>query len=218
VKTEAVLFHSKDELRLEGELDLPRKPRGTVLICHAHPRMQGTMRSPLLLALRDDALERRLAVLRFNFRGVGESDGEFGEGVHEVADAAGALAFARERLGDLPVGLAGWSFGGAVAVRLASKNRDVAACAAIAPSVKARPGISVGLPATVAREMPTPLLVVCGSNDDIVLPEDCRELAEEAPNGRYEEIKAANHFFWAKYDALTSTVGSFLEEVLTKRS
>jgi uncharacterized protein len=218
VKTEKAWFESVDGLRLEGELDVPRKARATVVVCHAHPRMQGTMRSPLLLALRDEGLDRRLAILRFNFRGVGESEGEFGEGVAEVGDVAGALAFVRNRIPDLPVGLAGWSFGGAVAVRVAAKDRDVGACAAIAPSVKARPGISVGLPGEVAREVGAPLLIVCGSNDDIVLPEDCRELAEEAPNARYEEVKAANHFFWAKYEVLTATVGSFLEDALTNRS
>lgn len=207
-------FTSEDGLKLEGEVDLPDDHRAALLICHAHPGMQGTMNSPLLLALRDEAVKRRIAVLRFNFRGVGTSEGTFGTGVDEVADAAGALTHLRARAGDVPHAVAGWSFGGAVAVRLAARRRDnLACCIAIAPSTEEKAGISAGLPPASELGISVPLLVVVGSNDEHTPPERCRPWAEDA-GARYIEIKAANHFFWARYERVAGAVADFLDEHL----
>jgi uncharacterized protein len=212
---EPVSFRSTDGLELEGELQAPPSPIGALVVCHAHPRMQGTMKSPLLFAIADDCVERGFSVLRFNFRGVGNSEGVGSDGVDEVGDVAGALAISRAKYSDLPVGLVGWSFGGAVAARAAAKDGNVAACALVAPSTVERPAITAGLPPARELGLKSPVLVVCGSNDKVVLPADCRTWAEDAPGVRYHEIKAANHFFWAKYDALTELVGSFLQDTMT---
>ena len=204
---------SADGLALESDIDRAADPRAVLVVCHAHPGMQGTMNSPLLLAIRDDVLERGLSVVRFNFRGVGASEGEFGEGLDEVEDAHGALASARREHPGLPVALLGWSFGGAVAIRAAAEDGDVAAVVAIAPSVAPKEGISVGLPPPSEVDLKAELLVVCGTNDDIVRAEDCRAWAEGA-GGRYVEIQAANHFFWAKYEPLVAEVGDWLQDRL----
>ena len=63
-------FRSRDGLELVGELDAPEVIDAALVICHAHPNMGGTMKSPLLIALKDAMLARGYAVLRFNFRGV----------------------------------------------------------------------------------------------------------------------------------------------------
>ena len=202
---------SEDGLRLESEFERAADAHAVLVVCHAHPRMQGTMNSPLLLAIRDVAIEDGFSVLRFNFRGVGSSEGEFGDGLDEVEDAHGALAFAREQHPGLPVAILGWSFGGAVAIRAAAEDGDVAACVAIAPSVTPKEGISVGLPPPEEVDLKAPLLIVCGSNDEIVSPAECRRWAEGA-NARYVEIKAANHFFWAKYEPVVAEVRSWLRE------
>jgi uncharacterized protein len=212
---EPASFRSTDGLELEAELQARPNPFGALVVCHAHPRMQGTMKSPLLLAIADDCVERGFGVVRFNFRGVGNSEGVGSDGIGEVGDVAGALAFARARYSDLPVGLVGWSFGGAVAARAAAHDGDVAACALVAPSIVERPGITAGLAPARKLGLKPPVLVVCGSNDKVVLPADCRTWAEDAPGVRYHEIKAANHFFWAKYDALTEIVGSFLHKEMS---
>jgi alpha/beta superfamily hydrolase len=214
MKPELVSFRSTDGLELEGELQVPLNPVGALVVCHAHPRMQGTMKSPLLLAIADDCVERGFAVVRFNFRGVGNSEGMGSDGIDEVGDVAGALAFARAKYPDFPVGLVGWSFGGAAAARAAAQDGNIAACALVAPSIVERAGITAGLPPARELGLTTPVLVVCGSNDKVVLPDDCRTWAEDAPGVRYNEVKAANHFFWAKYDALTELVGSFLQDTM----
>lgn len=214
---ETVSFRSTDGLELEGEVDNPAEPRAVVVVCHAHPRMQGTMKSPLLLAIAEDCVGRGFGVVRFNFRGVGNSEGVGSDGIAEVADAAGALAFARATSPGLPVGLVGWSFGAAVAARAAARDGGLAACALVAPATVERPGTTAGLAPARQLELKAPVLVVCGSNDEVVRPDDCRAWAEDAPGVLYREIKAANHFFWAKYEALTEAVGRFLKDNLTTR-
>jgi alpha/beta superfamily hydrolase len=209
--TEQVAVESRDGLRLEAEVDETSDPEAALVICHAHPQLQGTMKSPLLLAIRDAMVAHGWTVVRFNFRGVGGSAGEFGDGVAEVDDALGALDFARERASGSTVCLAGWSFGGAVALRAASRAREIAACAVVAPSVTPKAGLTAGLPPGAELGLGAAVLVVCGSNDDIVSPSACREWAEAA-GARYEEIPAANHFFWAKYETVTDVVAAFLVE------
>jgi hypothetical protein len=174
--------------------------------------MGGTMNAPLLESLVEALSARGWAVLRFNFRGIGASEGDHGLGLDEVQDAAGAIAEMRSRY-DLPLAVAGWSFGGAVAVRAAESARDLKAVVGIAPAVEAKPGITEGLPAPEGVDIPGELLVVCGANDELVDPKDAAAWATAA-GGRYVEIKGANHFFWARYDQLNSAIGDFLEGVL----
>ena len=208
--SEAIRFKSPDGLSLEGELDAPEAPKAVLVLCHPHPQMGGTMNAPLLLAVRDDLLARGWAVLRFNFRGIGASEGTSSTGIDEVADADGAIAETARRLPGLPVALAGWSFGAAVALRALSAHPEVLGCAAIAPAIKPKPGITAGAPDPASFEPEGDVLLVCASNDDLVAPADGRAWASAAA-ARYEELKGANHFFWAKYDQLTKVVGDFLD-------
>ena len=152
-------------------------------------------------------------MLRFNFRGVGGSEGEFGDGIDEVDDALAAVGFVREQYPDAPIAILGWSFGAAVAMRAAAREAEVEACVAIAPSVVPKPGTSRGLPAPDELQLEAPLLIVCGANDDVTPPDDARRWAAEA-GALYEEISAANHFFWAKYEPLIATVTRFLDQAV----
>jgi alpha/beta superfamily hydrolase len=204
---------SEDGLLLESEFEPAEDRIAVLVICHAHPKLQGTMNSPLLVELARAARNDGYSVVRFNFRGVGSSQGEFGDGLDEVEDARGALSFAREQHPGLPVAMAGWSFGGAVMIRAAAEDGDVAACVAIAPSVTPKEGISAGLPPPEEVDLKAPLLIVCGTNDEVVSAEDCRRWAEGA-RARYVEIGAANHFFWAKYEPLVEEVRSWFREHL----
>jgi uncharacterized protein len=201
---------SSDGLNLVAALSLPDSPKAAAVMCHPHPQMGGTMNAPLLLALRDELVRRHYAVLRFNFRGIGDSEGESSLGVDEVADAEGAVARVRSFDGDLPVVLVGWSFGAAVAVRLAARDDTLAGCVAIAPAVRPKPEISAGLPSGREVEVDVPLLLICAANDELVARDDCTGWAEAA---RAEVVVAggANHFFWGKYEALGATVGDWLD-------
>lgn len=168
------------------------------------------MNAPLLVAVVDDLVGRGWAVLRFNFRGIGASEGTHGTGIDEVADALGALDAATDRF-QVPLAIAGWSFGGAVAIRAAMKRTELAGVVGIAPAVASKPGITAGLPSP--QEIGAPLLVVVGANDDLVDP-DAAEAWAVAAGGRAVVVAGANHFFWAKYEALAEVTGDFLDSVV----
>ena len=212
MSTARATIESADGLSLEAEIDEPAAARGVLVMCHPHPQLGGTMNAPLLLALRDHLVQEGWIVARFNFRGIGSSEGEPSTGEAEVADARGALSWARERYPDLPLVLFGWSFGAAVAVRALGAGAEAAGAVAIAPSVKPRPGISAGLPDAAEVELTTPLLFVCACNDDLVAIDDCRSWAQAA-GARLIEMRGANHFFWGKYDDLAHVVAGWLDEV-----
>jgi alpha/beta superfamily hydrolase len=201
VISESLRFCASDDVELEGVLESPGQARAVVVVCHPHPRMGGTMNAPLLLVVRDELTTRRWGVLRFNFRGIGASQGLSSDGGAEIADVQGGLSLVRERLPGLPVALAGWSFGGAVAIQVACRGEELTACVAIAPSVTA-----------------CSLLIITGANDDQVRPDECRAWAAGVENAHYVELPGANHFFWAKYESLASQVGDFLDTVLDKEA
>ncbi|HET7481870.1 MAG TPA: alpha/beta fold hydrolase, partial [Actinomycetota bacterium] len=170
--TSALTIRSTDGLALEAQLD-GEGTGATVVLCHPHPQMGGTMNAPLLLALRDSLVAQGRRVLRFNFRGIGGSEGTSGTGDDEVNDARGAIEAARD-LGEGPIVVAGWSFGAAVAIRVAA-TEDVAACVAIAPPIASKEGVTAGTAGAVPQ---APTLVVVGANDRQVSPAECRDWAE----------------------------------------
>lgn len=204
--TESITLRSADGLTLEAELDRSEDAGATVVICHPHPKMGGTMNAPLLIALRDDLVSRGWNVLRFNFRGIGSSEGTSSTGSEELQDAAGAVMHARS-LG-VPIALAGWSFGAAVALRTSAVEEDLLGCVAIAPAIDEKPGVTEGVPSGV--EPRCPVLLVVGANDELVEPQRGQAWASDH-GATFESMKGANHFFWAKYETLTTTVGDWLD-------
>src|SRR5438552_4951712 len=98
--------------RLEATLRIPdTSPAAIVVIAHALPTHGGTMRTPIMAAIARACAARGWYALRFNFRGVGASDGEWSGGRHEVDDLAAAVGHARTFAQGLPLGLVGYSFG-----------------------------------------------------------------------------------------------------------
>lgn len=105
---------------LEGVLHLPDfPPRAIAVVAHPLPTMGGTMDNKIVTTLAKTFAELGLATLRFNFRGVGASEGVFDSGNGEVEDALAVVQHARDVFGHLPLILAGFSFGGYVAARAA---------------------------------------------------------------------------------------------------
>ncbi|MDQ3645787.1 MAG: alpha/beta fold hydrolase [Actinomycetota bacterium] len=207
----AISFGSTDGLALEGVLEGPDLPRACLVLCHPHPQMGGTMEAPLLKALAQHLVGEGWAVLRFNFRGIGASQGRSSTGEAEVQDARGALLWARARFPERSVAIGGWSFGGAVAIRTALADPTIATCVAIAPAVRARPGVTAGLPPAPVGGVPVPTLLVAGANDEQIAPEEVSGWAKQA-GARFVEVAGANHFFWARYEKLADVVAGFLAE------
>jgi uncharacterized protein len=107
---------------IESVIHLPDfEPRAIVVVAHPLPIMGGTMDNKVVTTLAKAFVELGYATLRFNFRGVGESAGSYDEGNGETLDAITAALFMRNEFPDLPLLLAGFSFGGYVQARAASE-------------------------------------------------------------------------------------------------
>ena len=106
--------------KLEALLEEPdhREPRMCAVVCHPHPLFGGTMHNKVVYRLARGLRRAGAVVLRFNFRGVGTSEGEHAHLEGEIEDARAALVWLRARYPDLPYALAGFSFGSRVITRL----------------------------------------------------------------------------------------------------
>src|SRR5437870_10480649 len=127
------------DIVLVGRLAVPAGARAGVVICHPHPLYGGDMDNPVVVRVAEVCRQLGLATLRFNFRGVGASTGQHGQGRDERHDVTAALAhFASVLPSDAPLGLAGYSFGAAVAARVAGERAEappLTAVALVAPPV-----------------------------------------------------------------------------------
>jgi len=102
---------------IEIASQVPESPRAIAVIAHPHPLFGGTMDNKVVTTLARAFTEGNCATYRFNFRGVGGSHGEHDEGAGETEDMVRVIEFARGQSASLPLMLAGFSFGGAVATR-----------------------------------------------------------------------------------------------------
>ncbi len=113
--------------KLEALLEEPEEtsPVEAALVCHPHPQHGGTMHNKVVYRLARGLRKTGCAVLRFNYRGVNLSEGEYGREYGEVDDARAAMAELRQRYPDLPLLAAGFSFGSRIALRLAVNESGV---------------------------------------------------------------------------------------------
>jgi alpha/beta superfamily hydrolase len=114
--------------RLEALLEEPEdgEPRMAALVCHPHPLYGGTMHNKVVYRIARGLRRAGMAVLRFNFRGVGTSEGEHGHLTGEMEDARAALEWLRGRFPGLPFALAGFSFGSRVITGFGCSLTDAA--------------------------------------------------------------------------------------------
>jgi alpha/beta superfamily hydrolase len=122
---------TSDGVALEARWDVVPDAKAVVVFCHPHPEAGGTMIAPLMVAVTTWLNDHRLSVLRFNFRGTQGSGGEHEGGPGEMLDIDAAVDEAAAA--GLPVGIAGWSFGAAMAIRWLSERHQEFPSAGIAP-------------------------------------------------------------------------------------
>jgi len=148
---------------LECATDVPAgTPRGTVVLCHPHPQFGGTLDNKVVQTLSRAFLQLGYRTVRFNFRGVGGSAGQWDDGRGEVDDALAVIDAERAAHPGLPLALGGFSFGGYVAAQAASRLQ---AGAPVERLVLVGPATSrFAMPATVAPDT----VVIHGETDDVV--------------------------------------------------
>ena len=197
--------------QLEAVVDDPapgRAPKAFIVVCHPHPQHGGTMTNKVVTTLARTAHSLGVPSLRFNFRGVGASDGAYDEGRGEIDDALATVAFGRQRWPGAALWLAGFSFGGVVALR-ASTTRGVGVVdrlVTIAPAL----GRNFGS----VREVSVPgcpWLVVQGDADEVIdgaLVIDWAKQLDPAP--QLAVLPGVGHFFHGHLVALQATVAGFL--------
>lgn len=189
---------------LEALLESPAggPPTAIALVLHPHPLHGGTMANKVAHTLARSFVAVGAAALRFNFRGVGASDGVHDDGVGEVDDACAAADWLRERHPGLPLYLGGFSFGAAVAVGAAAR-------------IEARGLVTVALPfARLGGRMPPPAmpwLVLHGTQDELIGLDALIAWLDERPSGpALEIVTGADHFFHGKLPEIRSAVERFL--------
>ena len=162
--------------------------RGIAVICHPHPLHGGTMHNKVVTIIERALRELGLDTLRFNFRGIGQSEGAFDDGVGESEDLAAAVAWARKVRPGVALWLAGFSFGSYVVLRNA-KRLDADALITVAPPVGRWDFDAIELP-------DCPWLVVQGEEDEVVDPQlvfDWVENLAVAP--QLVRMPETSHFF-----------------------
>ncbi len=205
---ERVTFPS-GSLTLEGALHLPeRTPAPGVVMCHPHPQYGGDMSSGVVYEVCAALASAGIVALRFNFRGVGASEGSFDGGRGEQYDVKAAIAWlsGRSEVDDSRLGLAGYSFGALMALAAAPGVPSVRAMALVSPPAGAArfDGLPDGLP----------VLVVTGGNDTIAPPEGLRASCADRANARFEVVEGADHFWWSGMERLRELLTAFFSERL----
>ncbi len=191
---------------LEALLEEPEsgEPIEACLICHPHPGRGGTMHNKVVYRIARGLRRAGSVVLRFNFRGVGRSEGEYDHAVGELEDARAALAWLRARYPDLPYSLAGFSFGSRIILRLG--------CAS--PGVQRL--IVVGFPTwrednTYLTQCAKPKIFIQSTNDEFGPQQTLSDLFQTfAEPKRLFFVEAADHFFAGALPELEEALATLL--------
>jgi alpha/beta superfamily hydrolase len=166
---------TEEKLSIEGPagpieviVDNPGAPRGIALVCHPHPLFGGTNTNKVTQTLARTFARLDYVALRPNFRGVGESAGKHDEGRGESADMLVVLAEAKRRFGDLPVALAGFSFGAYVQTRVAQALAEAGRPAQRLVLVGTAAGHVEGARQYATQAVASDTIVIHGSADETV--------------------------------------------------
>jgi len=188
--------------RLEALLEEPEngEPREAALVCHPHPQHGGTMHNKVVYRIARGLRTAGAVVLRFNYRGVNLSEGEYAHGEGELEDARAALAYLRERYPGLPLTLTGFSFGSRIVLRLGCEG------------IGARRVIAVGFPTTYKdrsflHACSVPKIFVQSTHDQYGPASELEPLvASLAEPKKLVLVDAEDHFFAGALSELESTI------------
>jgi alpha/beta superfamily hydrolase len=211
VKKTRVNFPS-GELILEGILAIPEGagPFPAVIVCHPHPLYGGSMDNNVVNSLSETLTRASLASLKFNFRGVGGSHGEFSQGIGEQEDVEAAISFISrvKEIDSKRIGLAGYSAGAGFALPVGFNDDRIKALAAVSPPIPI-------FDFDFLKSCPKPKLLISGSRDDLISINQFLEFCQSLPEPKEcESIEGADHFWWGYESILTVKVTAFFTKVL----
>lgn len=196
------LFLEGPEGDLEALLEIPGDmdaPVAVAVVCHPHPLEQGTMHNKVAHMLARSFVQLGAPTLRFNFRGVGKSDGEFADAVGEVGDALAALDYMQQRWPQAKLWLGGFSFGSQVSLA-AALERKLDWLVTVAPPIKR-------IDLEDFRRPECDWLVVQGEADELFDASDVRRWLEDLERPpAMEFFPDTSHFFHGKLTKLRDAV------------
>ena len=177
---------------------------GVAVVCHPHPLYGGNMNNKVVYTLARAFNELGMGALRFNYRGVGSSTGTYDHGDGETGDALAALEWASSRVPGAPLFLGGFSFGGMVAIRAATR-REVRRVVSVAPAVE-RLAPSEPLPSC-------PWLLIHGTDDELIDAAATQRWVAALPQPpRLVMMDGVTHFFHGHLTRLKDVVVRWLQE------
>jgi alpha/beta superfamily hydrolase len=193
------------EGRLEGRFAPAPRPRAPVaMILHPHPNAGGTMNNRIVQELYKTFQRRGFATLRFNFRGVGKSQGVFDNGIGELSDAASALDWVQSFHPEASTTwVAGFGFGAWIGMQLLMRRPEIRGFISVAP--------------------PASGIIIQGENDEVVTPSAVQKLVDKLRTQRHitihhDTINGANHFFEHEMAELMASVDKYLDMRLDPNS
>lgn len=210
-----VIFSGPDG-RLEGRYHHNKAEATPIaLVLHPHPEHGGTMNNKVVYTLYHTFAKAGFSTLRFNFRGVGRSQGSFDNGVGELSDAAAALDWMQGINPNAPsCWVAGFSFGAWIGMQLLMRRPEITAFISVAPPANI-------YDFTFLAPCPASGLIVQGGADELVPEPAASKLAQKLANQKnitvdYQVMDGADHFFRDRLDELAAMVRAYVLGAQTK--
>jgi len=189
-----VIFAGPDG-RLEGRYHpQPNRDAPIAIVLHPHPQFGGTMNNKVVYNLHYAFHEMGFSVLRFNFRGVGRSQGEYDQGIGELSDAAAALDYLQSmNQNTRHCWVAGFSFGAWIGMQLLMRRPDITGFVSVAPPANL-------YDFSFLAPCPASGLIINGSEDRVAPPKDVSNLVSKLHEQKgititHTEIEGSDHFF-----------------------
>ncbi|MGE5565943.1 MAG: alpha/beta hydrolase [Parcubacteria group bacterium] len=200
--------------RIEGRYSPGKKENAPIaLILHPHPRAGGHMNNPVAVQLYHLFMKRGFAVLRFNFRGVGRSQGEFDQGIGELADAATALDWLQaNNPAASQTWVAGYSFGAWVGMQLLMRRPETDGFISVSPPTNM-------YDFSFLAPCPASGLILHGTADTVVPPVEVEKVVSKLRTQKgividYELVDGATHFWAEHLPEVEQRVGAYLDKRL----
>lgn len=202
--------------RLEGRYNHSKMPNAPVaLLLHPHPQHGGTMNNKVVYSLYQTFVRRGFSALRFNFRGVGRSQGQFDNGPGEMSDAASALDWMQSYNPNASgCWIGGFSFGAWIGMQLMMRRPEISGFISLAPPASVNDF-------TFLAPCPSSGLIIHGEKDEVVPVSSVGKLAEKLSSQKtieidYHVIAGADHLFQDKIDAVSTLINEYLDKALDK--
>ncbi len=210
-----VIFNGPDG-RIEGRYHHAKNPTAPIaLLLHPHPQHGGTMNNKVVYAMYQCFLQHGFSVLRFNFRGVGRSQGEFDSGLGELSDAAAALDWMQmHNPNTRACWIAGFSFGAWISMQLMMRRPEITGFISVAPPANTNDF-------TFLAPCPASGMIVHGADDDVVPQASVDKLTQKLSAQKnividYRVVKGCGHFFANHIDTLSDHVTDYLSKMLSE--